>query len=214
MAPAKAWLPSEKLFREFQSIGFYLSAHPLDEYDEVLQKRRVQKWSDFQRAVKAGSTAGRLAGTVTSKQERKTRTGNRMGIIQLSDSTGQFEVVVFSEGLAQYREMLEAGNSVVMLVEAEDKPEGISLRLQSARNLEQEASQVENHLRIFLRDETPLASIPSLLQTRGEGTASIVVLHETGEREVEINIPGRRSVSPQVRNAIKGVPGVVDAELV
>jgi DNA polymerase-3 subunit alpha len=36
---------------------------------------------------------------VTSKQERKTRTGNKMGIVAFSDSSGQYEAVLFSEGL-------------------------------------------------------------------------------------------------------------------
>ena len=61
---------------------------------------RVQTWADFSLAVKAGATAGgggggRLAGTVTSKQERKTRTGNKMGIVAFSDSSGQYEAVLF-----------------------------------------------------------------------------------------------------------------------
>src|SRR5690606_6948324 len=65
------WLPADKLHREYQALGFYLSAHPLDSYNELLAKMRVQTWADFSLAVKAGATAGRLAGTVTSKQERK-----------------------------------------------------------------------------------------------------------------------------------------------
>lgn len=79
-------------------MGFYLSAHPLDEYRQVLDRMRVQSWADFSAAVKRGANAGRLAGTVTTRQERKTRTGNKMGIVQLSDASGQFEAVLFSEG--------------------------------------------------------------------------------------------------------------------
>src|SRR5690606_11005584 len=106
------WLPAERLQREFLAVGFYLSAHPLDEYAHLLEKMRVQNWNEFEAAVKRGASAGRLAGTVTSKQERKTRTGNRMGVVQFSDTTGQFEAVLFSEALAQYRELLEPGNSL------------------------------------------------------------------------------------------------------
>ncbi|MGO4835380.1 DNA polymerase III subunit alpha, partial [Rhizobiaceae sp. 2RAB30] len=39
------WLPAERLHREFQAVGFYLSAHPLDEYKTALQKMRVQNWA-------------------------------------------------------------------------------------------------------------------------------------------------------------------------
>src|SRR5690606_8690160 len=127
--PAVApWLPAERLHRELQAVGFYLSAHPLDEYGTVLERLRVQDWTVFEGSVKQGATAGRLAGTVISRQERKTRTGNRMGLVQLSDRTGQFEAVLFSEALAQYRDLLEPGTSVVLMVGAEDRPEGINLR--------------------------------------------------------------------------------------
>ena len=88
ICPRRAWLPAERLHREFQAVGFYLSAHPLDEYKQVLEKMRVQNWAEFSAAVKRGATAGRLAGTVTGKQERKTRTGNKMAWSDFSDYDG------------------------------------------------------------------------------------------------------------------------------
>src|SRR5690606_19741059 len=88
---AEPWLPADRLHREFQVVGFYLSAHPLDEYRAALKKMRVQTWAEFSAAVKRGATAGRLAGTVTSKQERKTRTGNKMGVENLTDRKGVVE---------------------------------------------------------------------------------------------------------------------------
>ena len=89
------WQMDERLQREHLAVGFYLSAHPLDEYRGVLEKMRVQMWSEFVESVRRGSTFGRLAGTVTSRTERKTRTGNKMGILRISDPTGQYEAVIF-----------------------------------------------------------------------------------------------------------------------
>src|ERR1700692_544069 len=103
------WLPAERLRREYDAIGFFLSGHPLDDYANVLKRLRVQSWSEFSRAVKTGATAGKVAATVVSGMERRTKTGNKMGIIGLSDPTGHFEAVLFSEGLAQYREVREPG---------------------------------------------------------------------------------------------------------
>jgi hypothetical protein len=130
------WLPAETLHREFQAVGFYFSAHPLDEYRPVLQKLRVQTWAEFAESVQNGATAGRLAATVTGKQERRIRSGSRMGTIQLSDPTGSYEAVIFSEGLSEYRDILEPGSSVVVLVSAEERPEGINVRIQSVESLD------------------------------------------------------------------------------
>ncbi|WP_011580594.1 MULTISPECIES: DNA polymerase III subunit alpha [Chelativorans] len=213
--PATApWLAAEKLHREFQVVGCYLSAHPLDDYLPTLEKLRVQSWADFQAAVKRGATAGRLAGTVTAKQERKTRTGNKMGIVQFSDATGQYEAVLFSEALAQYRDLLEPGRSVVIMVSAEDRPEGINLRIQTVQSLEAEASCMQKALRIYLRDPQPIAAISSQLTTRGEGQVSLIVIKDGGRGEIEIGLPERYRISPQVAAAMRAVSGVVDVELV
>ncbi|MET0941006.1 MAG: DNA polymerase III subunit alpha [Mesorhizobium sp.] len=211
---AEPWLPAEKLHREFLAVGFYLSAHPLDEYKSALTKMRVQNWAEFSAAVKRGASAGRLAGTVTTKQERKTRTGNKMGVIQFSDTTGQYEAVLFSEGLAQYRDILEPGRSVVITVSAEDRPEGVNLRIQTVQLLDDVASQVQKALRIFVRNDAPLSALMPQLAAKGEGQVSLVVIKEGGEGEVEIELPNRCRISPQVASALRAVPGVVEVELV
>ncbi|KQZ13478.1 DNA polymerase III subunit alpha [Mesorhizobium sp. Root554] len=214
LPPVDPWLAADRLHREFQVVGFYLSAHPLDEYKAALEKMRVQNWGDFSAAVKRGATAGRLAGTVTSKQERKTRTGNKMGVITFSDTSGQYEAVLFSETLAQYRDLLEPGKSVVIEVGAEDRPEGVNLRINKVQSLEDEASRVQKSLRIFVRDAAPLNTLASQLGVRGEGQVSFVLLKGEAQGEVEIALPERYRISPQVASAMRAIPGVVEVELV
>lgn len=213
--PAAApWLSAEKLRREFEAAGFYLSAHPLDEYRTVLEKLRVQTWSEFSAAVKRGANAGRLAGTITAKQERKTKTGNKMGIIQFSDSSGQFEAVLFSEALSQYRDLLEPGRSVVITVGAEDRPEGISLRIQTAHSLEDEATRMQKALRLYMRSSEPLNAITPYLAPQNDGqVVSLVLIKEDGASEVEIELPNRYRVGPQVASAMKAIPGIVEVEM-
>jgi len=208
------WVPSEKLHREYQALGFYLSAHPLDVYNDLLEKMRVQTFAEFAGAVRQGATAGRLAGTVTSKQERKTRTGNKMGIVVFSDSSGQYETVLFSEGLAQYRDLLEPGNSLVITVDAEERPEGISLRIQTVQSLEDQAARTQKALRIYVRDSGPLSHVASHLNGRGDGLVSFVVIKEDGRREIEVELPQRYRISPQIASALKTAKGVIDVELV
>jgi DNA polymerase-3 subunit alpha len=207
------WLPGERLQREHAAVGFYLSAHPLDEYRAVLQKMRVQTWAEFSESVRNGATAGRLAGTVTARQERRIRTGNRMASVQLSDPTGSYEGVLFSEGLSEYRELLEPGRSVVVLVSAEDRPEGINVRIQSVDALDRVVAGLKQ-IRVYMRDEAPLPSVQKHIAGQGEGEVSLVLLLEEGRREVEMRLPGRYAVSPQIASALRAVRGVVQVELV
>jgi len=180
----------------------------------VLAKMRVQNWADFQRGVKAGSPQGRLAGTVIQKQERKTRKGTRMGIIQLSDPSGQYEAVAFSETLEQFRDLLTVGNSIMLYVAAENREDGISVMLKSVSLLEDEAGKVQKSLRVFVRDEAPIANIAAHLVKPGAGEVSIIVLEGDGEREIEVRLKGKKAISPPLKNAMKAIPGVVEVELV
>jgi DNA polymerase-3 subunit alpha len=207
------WLPAEKLQREHDAVGFYLSAHPLDEYASVLQKMRVQTWAEFVESVRRGASAGRLAGTVTARQERRIRSGNRMAAVQLSDPSGSYEAVVFSESLSEYRDLLEPGRSVVVLVTAEERPEGINVRIQSVEPLDKFMAGLKQ-MRIFIRDEAPLQSVDRLLVRKGEGAVSLILLLDQGSREVEVSLPGKFAVTPQIASALRAVKGVEQVELI
>jgi DNA polymerase-3 subunit alpha len=137
-----------------------------------------------------------------------------MGVIQLSDATGQFEAVLFSESLAQYRDLLEPGMAVIVEVAAEMRDEMVNLRIQKVKSLDEEAHKVQQAMRIYLRDDKPLGALTNRLGERGEGQVSLVVIKEGGVGEIEVELPNRYRLSPQIAAAIKAVPGVVEVELV
>jgi DNA polymerase-3 subunit alpha len=214
------WLPAERLQREFDAVGFFLSGHPLDDYAPALQRMRVQSWADFARAVRSGATAGRVAGTVVSRTERRTRTGGKIGIIGLSDPTGHYEAVLFSEGLQQFRDLLETGTLVLLALSAEAQGDEIRARIQAVEPLDQAAAKLSKGVRIFMRDEAPLDSVARRLEngamggaSRDAGEVALVLMLPQGT-EVEVALPGRFKVSPQVAGAIRAVPGVVSVETI
>jgi len=228
------WLPQEKLQKEYDAIGFFLSGHPLDDYATALKRLRIQSWAEFTRAVKSGATAGKVAATVVARMERRTKTGNKMGILGLSDPTGHFEAVLFSEGLAQYRDVLEPGAAVLLQLGAELQGEDVRARVLHAEPLDDAAAKTQKGLRIFVRDTKPLDSIARRLQgpdaaapngaVRGaaaksaptpaggaDGDVSLVLMLDL-ETEVEMKLPGRFKISPQIAGAIKAVAGVIDVQ--
>ena len=218
----EAWLPAERLQREYDAVGFFLSGHPLDDYAAALKRLRVQSWAEFARAVKAGAGAGRVAGTVVARTERRTKNGTKMGIIGLSDPSGHYEAVLFAEGLAQYRDLLEPGTAVLLFLTAEVQGDEVRARIQSVEPLDQAAAKMQKGLRVFLRDDAPLDGVAKRLQPialnggrngadHGDGEVSMVLMLGNGN-EVEVKLPGRFKVSPQIAGAIKAVTGVVTVE--
>jgi DNA polymerase-3 subunit alpha len=208
----QAWMPAERLQKEYDAIGFFLSGHPLDDYAAALARLRVPPWAEFARAVKAGATAGRVAGTVVSRVERRTKTGNRMGIVELSDPSGHYEAVIFAEGLQQYRDLLEPGSAVLLLMSAEVQGEDVRARIQSVEALDQAAQKLARGLRVFLRSDAPIDGVARRLESKGDGEVSMILILEDGATEVEVRLPGRFKVSPQIAGALKAVPGVVEVQ--
>ena len=211
-AKTPPWPAAERLRREFEAIGFFLSGHPLDAYAGVLKRLRVERWADFARAVKQGASAGRLAATVLDRAERRTKSGAKMGIVTLSDPSGQYEAILFQEGLNQYRDLLEKGAAVLVTLQANVEGEDVRARIVTVEALDQAANRVQKGLRIFLRDEAPLASIAQRLAGRGEGEVSLVLMLAEGGGEVEVKLPGKFQVTPQIAGALKAVPGIVAVE--
>jgi DNA polymerase III subunit alpha len=218
----EAWLPAERLQKEFDAVGFFLSGHPLDDYAGMLKHMRVQSWADFARTVRSGASVGRVAATVVTRSEKRTRSGSKMGIVGLSDPTGHYEAVIFSEGLQQFRDVLEPGASVLLVLFAEMQGDEVRARIQTAEPLDQATARISKGLRIFLRGDAPIESVAKRLEKpsiersspdRANGEVAFVLLLNQG-MEVEVKLPGRFKVSPQIAGAIKAVPGVVAVEAV
>ncbi len=208
---AQGWPAAEKLKREFDAVGFFLSGHPLDAYENVLGRLRVQRFAEFARAVKQGASAGRLAAAVLDRAERRTKSGSKMGIVQLSDSSGQYEAILFQEGLNQYRDLLEKGACLLVQLQAHVEGEDVRARIVTVEPLDQAAARIQKGLRIFLRDPAPLPSIQERLKGRGEGDVSLVLMRGVGD-EVEVKLPGKFPVNAAIAGALKAIPGIVAVE--
>jgi len=128
---------------------------------------------------------------------------------------------------------LEPGAAVLLQLGAELQGEDVRARVLHAEPLDDAAAKTQKGLRIFLRDTRPLESIARRLQMpealapgtapRGapakpvaavggaDGDVSLVLMLDL-ETEVEMKLPGRFKVSPQIAGAIKAVSGVVDVQ--
>ena len=155
--------------REFEAIGFFLSGHPLEAYEAALKRLRATRWADFVRAVRGGATTARLGASVLDRYERRTKTGKKIGVIQLSDPSGQYEAIIFQEGLGQYRDLLEKGADVLVTLQANVEGEDVRARIVQVESLTEAAAKVHKGLRVFVRDEAPLASIAERLRGARRG---------------------------------------------
>jgi DNA polymerase III subunit alpha len=131
LPPTPDWPPLEKLGHEFQAIGFYLTAHPLEAYQDCFQHLKWVSSHELQAFLEhSQGREGRtfsMMGVLLTKQERISKSGQKYAFLQLSDPTGVYEVVLFSEALGQYRALLEPGTALLLTVSG--RLDGESTRL-------------------------------------------------------------------------------------
>ena len=89
------WNFEEKLKKEFESIGFFISDHPLSQFKDMYDQYNIKNYTDF-KAIDSSKEIN-IAGTLLKIQERKTQKGNSYAIIKLTDLTSVFELFIFSD---------------------------------------------------------------------------------------------------------------------
>jgi DNA polymerase-3 subunit alpha len=220
LKPATPWTPIDRLQNEFDAVGFFLSGHPLDQYERALSRLGVRRYVEFEAACDRGAAAGRLAGIVISARERRSQKGNKFAFAMFSDTSGQFEAVVFSDTLAACRDLLEPGKAVLLNVEGERDGETVKMRVQSVEALDAAAGALEQGLKLVLdsamvaAQRAGLAGLrnelnPGRAQRRGGEVRLVLALPDRGQ-EIEIAVPGRHDVSPSAAGRYATVAGVLD----
>ncbi|WP_282026044.1 DNA polymerase III subunit alpha [Limimaricola cinnabarinus] len=218
------WLPAERLAEEFKAVGFYLSGHPLDDYLAPLKRKGVMTLDEVtEQAGARGAFVGKMAGTVAGRQERKSARGNRFAFVQLSDPTGQFEVTMFSDTLEAAREHLETGSQVVVQVEATMESDQLKLLGRSVAPIEGVVADAGGSgLRVFLEQPDAITMLAGVLERAGRevpkgqriarGPISICLMGEGLPGEVEIDCGADWPVTPQIKGALRSLPGVIEVE--
>ena len=110
----KPWSNNEMLMNEFQSIGFYMSDHPLKIYKDYFNKMKVVNFSNF---LDSQDSTALVAGTIMSIQEKKSSKGTPFAIVKFSDLKSEFELFLFSDQLTLNRENLKAANSFILTLQ-------------------------------------------------------------------------------------------------
>jgi DNA polymerase-3 subunit alpha len=207
------WSPHEKLNQEFEAVGFYLSAHPLDAYAKSMKRLNVLKIAELPRHLQAGGKGRvRLAGSLLSKQERVSAKGSRYAFLQFSDASGMFEVTCFSETLAVSRELLEAGGPLLINVDAKLEEEQLRLTCQGIASLDQEAAKAAAGIRIIIESDSPIADLRNLIGGEARGRNRVAIVARMGGREVELGLRNTIAITPKFMGALRSIPGIAEVE--
>jgi len=213
------WLQTERLTQEQAAIGFYFSGHPLDDYVAPLKRQRppVYTLEELTQKIEGVSAvAAKIAGTVAGIQRRKSARGTQYAFMQCSDPSGLFEVTIFSDVLEKADSLLTVGQNIVLAVEATN--EGDQLKL-LARNIVPVDSAIAGAaakgLKVYVNQPEAVPIMARILENdvKGmRGPINLILSAPDLPGDVEITLPGKFPVNPQMKSALKSVEGVVEVE--
>ncbi len=108
------WKTDEKLNKEFETLGFFISDHPLNQYKDIYQQYKIKSFSEFETNKEESEI--NIAATILKVQEKKTQKGTSYAIVKFSDLSSIFELFLFSEVFEINRESIKEGNSLILTI--------------------------------------------------------------------------------------------------
>jgi DNA polymerase-3 subunit alpha len=173
------WEDEQRLAGEKETLGLYLTGHPIDRYESELQAMavsRIAKLLETDRELGRRDRRDRekrsVAGLVVSVRHGKTPRG-RMGSVILDDRTGRIEITVFSELYEQLRHLLVPDQilQVSGALTFDEYRDSWSLRADDVRTFEQARASMADHLRLILDLSDPAAHADGLVRLDALRTA-------------------------------------------
>jgi DNA polymerase-3 subunit alpha len=201
------WSKMERLTEEFEATGLYLSGHPLDDYGTAMKRLKVKAKADITATGTSGAKV--MAGTLLGVSERTSKKGNRYAFLSFTDPSGVFEAICFSEILSEKRDILEPGNS--FFIRAQYDAEEGRFSINGLQLLEKAAKAAVPGLAVVVESEKPLRALRDILSGGNQGKGHVTVISRLGQgAEVELELRGGYALTPDMVNAVRAIPGIVE----
>ena len=196
------WKTEEKLNKEFESLGFFMTDHPLNSYNELLDQFNIINYKKFIDTDKL--KFANLAATVLKIIERKTNKGNPYAVIKFSDLSSSFEIFVFSEIFERSREFIKEGNSLLLEVSKQSSKEdntNFRLNITNISSLKEIYKKPIDKVDFIIKNENQLDKLSETLKKSGNTTVRIKY-HYNGKNYV-LDLNEKREVNRESLKILK-----------
>ena len=195
----RQWTGKERLGGERDTLGLYVTGHPIDEYESEVRKFAPVRIADL-RADKQGSQV--LAGLIVATRTMKTKRGDTMAILQLDDRSARIEVTVYADTYNEHRELL--GKDQIVIVEGsvahDDYSGGLAVRAKGVRSLLQARQNYASELTIEvsseLLDEKLADLLARTLAGAGGGSCPVSLIYKQPRNRARVKLGVNWQVVP------------------
>ncbi len=182
------WTFSQRLENELSALGFYISAHPLDQYKHLIQRAGLATSATLENM--ADRKPVQIAVNAGSFSRRRTKTGKDMITISATDSFGNIDAVAFGDSAAQFAHILSTENVVLISGKTSVRDDRVSIFVDSITPLNQWVAKIANKVTLDIWDGAVLPDVKKVLGALGRGRVRVQLnLHAT-DKVATLALPG------------------------
>ncbi len=196
------WKFEERLSKEFESVGFFISDHPLNQFTEIFNDYKITDYSSF--VSKEDLKDANIAATLLKVQERKTAKGNSYAVLKLTDLSSVFELFIFSDVLEFNREILKEGSSLILTIfknVSNDENRLTRINVQKIASLKNLFNSPINEVSFQLNSEEQIEKISTILNDEGKTIVNINLVTEDNILQFRLKNP--RKLDRKTLNLIR-----------
>ncbi|MDO3382254.1 DNA polymerase III subunit alpha [Gilvimarinus algae] len=195
----RPWSMKERLQAENDTLGLYLTGHPIDEYEHEINHLVSTRIAN----LTPDKNSQRIGGLVVASRTMKTKRGDTMAFITLDDRTGRIEIAVFADTFNECRELLV--KDALLLVEGQvshdDYNNALKMRADAVRNLAEVRQEKARALRLVLNAGELGAGLGArlkdCLEPYRDGRCPIVIDYLRSDARCQLTLGQEWSVRPE-----------------
>ncbi len=202
MTSAEEWKFEEKLSKEFESVGFFVSDHPLNQFKDYFNDYKITDYQTFNNSLNIKDT--NIAATLLKIQERKTAKGNSYAVLKLSDLSSVFELFIFSDLLDLNREILKDGNSIILHLiktNTDEQNRFKRINVQKIASLTELVNKPIKEITFNVKSKKQLDEIYEFLNKNGETLINITIRNE--DKNLKFQLENKRNLDRKTLNLIR-----------
>ena len=197
------WTFGQKLENELSALGFYISAHPLDQYKHLIAKARLVTSSKLSELPDRANV--RIAANVNSYSHRRTKAGKEMITISASDSAGNIDAVAFGDAVTNLMGVLVTETEVVISGRLSNRDDRVSLFVDSIIPLNQWVAEIADKIILDIRKQSVLTDVKKALSTLPAGKTKVALNLYSGGKKTTVELKGGVALG---KNTIKDFVGL------
>ncbi len=202
LTKSEDWKFEERLSKEFEAVGFFISDHPLNQFTEIFSDYKIIDYSSF--ISKEYLKDSNIAATLLKVQERKTAKGNSYAVLKLTDLSSVFELFIFSDVLELNREILKEGSSFILTLFkniSNDENRLTRINVQKIASLKDLFNSPINEVSFDLNSDEQIEKISKILQDVGNTVVNINLVK--GDNILQFRLKNPRKLDRKSLNLLR-----------